>query len=310
LNTDIIKRFIKNSLVEIAWQVIYKRANIYNYIPVLCYHRILPEFIEDNSQPIYTVSPEQFESQMAFLADNGFTSLSLDEYALMAKGLHPITERCVLINFDDSYADNYEIAWHIAQRYNIKMNLFICTDYIGQSTPIIMLQDGYISANSDFIRKNETYIKYHITKFPHLWRPLNWLELREMQNSGVQIGSHSHSHRNLALLTSDEIIADIKTSLTLIARELDYQTKYFAIPYGAYEHYTPEVISILNSFSFDLIFSTHLGRARLPSNGLPFPRILIHQQDNLMVFQRKLFGAYDLVAPITDFTKSFLPKWN
>lgn len=310
MSTDIFKTFVKNTLIEAAWQIKYKRANISNYIPVLCYHRVLPDIIEDDSQSIYTISPEQFESQMAFLADNGFTSLSLDEYALIAKGLRPVTERCVLITFDDGYADNYAIAWHIAQKYNIQMNLFICTGYLGQSSPIIMLPDGYLSANSDFMRKNEAYHKYHVTKSSHLWRPLNWLELREMQNSGVQIGLHSHSHRNLSLLTSDEIIADITTGLTLIARQLGYQAKYFALPYGADENYTPEIISILKSFSFDLIFSTRLGRARLPSNRLPLPRILIHQQDDLRVFQRKLFGAYDLVAPISDFANSWLSKWD
>jgi len=279
-----------------AWHLLFKHRDIGNRIPVLCYHRVLPDLIEGRV-PLYTVLPEQFEAQMAFLAAADFNSLSLEEYAEIARGRRPLVKRGVLVTFDDGYADNYAMAWPIAQKYQIKINLFICTGSVGQAHPIFMAPDGYaVSPHRPALMEDRTDLKNHLRHFPHLWRPLTWEEIRKMQHSGVEIGFHSHRHRKLALLPPEEIATDIATGLEVFARELGYRPKFFALPYGWYDSYTPEVIRTLQRFNLQLIFATHLDRAPLPSDAWIFPRIVVLQQDNLATFQRKLFGAHDWPA--------------
>lgn len=288
------KLFLASKISEFSSQ----RQHLDKFTPIFCYHRILPEFIEDVNNPIYTLLPEQFESQMAFLAEQGFNSLSLQEFADIVRGSRSLEKPSVLITFDDGYADNYSIAWPIANKYKIKLNLFICTSNIGSTDSILFYNDGYLSAKVPEPNGGIREVQAHIRDFPHLWRPLNWQELREMRESGTQIGFHSHRHRRLPLLTQEELVNDITTGLGVFESNLGYRPRFFALPYGGYDSYNSQVIAALQGFALDFIFTTHSGRARIPSAQTIFPRFLVYQQDNLVLFQRKILGGYDWLGPI------------
>lgn len=292
-------RKLKLLVVQAISEFSRKRRKIDNHVPILCYHRVLPEFIEDVNDPIYTVLPEQFESQMAFLVQEGFHTLSLTEFAAAARGLRPLTKPSVLITFDDGYADNYLIAWPIAKKYQISLNLFICTAYQGQPHPLIMTLNGYRLLN-DFSRleAEPPDLAAHIRKFPHLWRPLTWEELAVMKEAGVEIALHSHAHGDFALLPPQELADDIATGLNIFESNLGYRPQGFALPYGGYHTFTLPILEILQGFGLEFIFSTQIGRPRLPHQRRVFPRLLVYQQDNLTNFQHKLYGAYDWLGKI------------
>jgi peptidoglycan/xylan/chitin deacetylase (PgdA/CDA1 family) len=166
-------RFLKlkyyRVLIQLLWLLYKSKDNTHNRVPVLCYHRFLPHFDEINS-PLLYVTPEQFEIHMSFLSENGFKSLSLDEYISVAAGETIPSPRSVLVTIDDGYYDAYAVAWPIAQKYNVKLNLFILTGV--QETP------------GPFFMGIETeQAEMHSEIYPELWRPLSWNDLREMNNS-------------------------------------------------------------------------------------------------------------------------------
>jgi peptidoglycan/xylan/chitin deacetylase (PgdA/CDA1 family) len=293
-----LKIFLANAASRLVWRLGLMKADTGNSIPVLCYHRVLPEFVE-TAAPIYTILPEQFEAQMAFLAAEGFVSLSMPAYAEIARGLRPAPSRAVLITFDDGYADSYGIAWPIARKYRITLNLFLCTGLIGENHPVVMTRHGYVVLkNRRMPGPDRLAVREHLQKFPELWRPLNWQELEEMKDGGVHFGFHSHSHRNLALLSPADLARDLAGGLEVFEGRWGYRPRFFALPYGWYDAYTPETITTLQQLNFDLIFGTQLGRARLPCHQSVLPRLGIHQSDDLASFQRKLFGAYDWLEPL------------
>lgn len=296
MNVRSIKIRLADAVTKLTWRLAKNRANLEGRVPVLCYHRVLPAYIEGDN-PIYSVLPEQFASQMACLAEAGFITLSLQEYAEIARGSRRPAKRSALITFDDGYADTYQIAWPIAQKYKVKMNLFLCTGFINQANPVAMTKDGYrvLTGFNSQVEGHNAVLR-HMMQFTPLWRPLTWAEIREMKESGVQMGFHSHSHRNLALLTSEELVADIATGLSILQRELGCRTGCFALPYGWYDCYNTQVISILKDFELDRIFASHSGRFQLPASLPVYPRLSIYQEDDLHAFQRKLLGAYDWLA--------------
>jgi len=257
-------------------------------VPVLCYHRVLPEVGGDGGHDFLSISSEQFASQMKFLSREGFYTLTLEEYARMARGLQPLIRRSILITFDDGFADNFQIAWPLAQEYNAKLNLFICTGLVSQSNPVIMMEDGYLIADS-----GPSAASFQNAKLRELSRPLTWQELGEMRDSGVQMGFHSHSHRNLARLSADALAAEVETGLDLFVKKLGYRPRLMALPYGRREHHHPKMIAFLRSRGLEVIFSVRFGRAKLPTRQPVLPRITIFPQDDLTTFKRKIFGAYD-----------------
>jgi len=293
-------------ITRMAWELVYKRRKNDRQVPILGYHRVLPEIVEDVNNPIYTVLPEQFEAQMAFLANEGFTSLSLQEFGEMARGARPVSPRAVVITFDDGYADMHAVAWPLARKYGIKLNLFLATGLVGQVGPVVMTTNGYrVHTGAD----KPLYFQDHLEKFPHLWRALTWQELREMSESGINLGLHGHSHRNLGYLAWEQVMAEVTVGITAFRRGLGYRPESFAFPYGGFEANTLEIAALLQQQGFDLIFTIIKGRARLPAVKMIFPRISIHQQDTLETFRWKLHGAYDWLGPAETFlrrTKAFL----
>ncbi|HKX30255.1 MAG TPA: polysaccharide deacetylase family protein [Blastocatellia bacterium] len=248
-------------------------------IPILCYHRVLPELIEEDV-PIYSVTPQQFNDQLAYLAQHGFQSLSLSEYSEILRGQRPIPPRPVLITFDDGYADIYSQAWPIARRYGMILNLFVCTSLICGQQPAI-----YSSLPAS--------AKRHRQARPELWRPLTWTELRQMLDGGVGLGFHSHNHSLMSVLSETALREDLDLGLHLCERELGFRPRFFALPHGTYQSYNDRVLSALRESGIERVFTTRLRLDRVGKPGFLSSRIVVHQEDDLEAFEHKLYGAYD-----------------
>ena len=94
---------------------------------VLMYHSIAIEAGNNLRIP-----PDDFDKQMAWLHDNGWKPVALDElYAWIEKG-EPFPEKTVAITLDDGYIDNYTSAFPILKKYGFAATIFMITDFIGR----------------------------------------------------------------------------------------------------------------------------------------------------------------------------------
>jgi peptidoglycan/xylan/chitin deacetylase (PgdA/CDA1 family) len=107
------------------------------------------------------------------------------------------------------------------------------------------------------------------------------------------LGFHSHRHENYGRLSLAGVTADVERGMTVWRDELGAVPTAFAFPKGGYGACPASAVSVLRRSGFALLFSTRLGRTRLPSEAPVLDRIVIHHEDDLGVFRRKLFGAYD-----------------
>lgn len=255
---------------------------------VLCYHRVLPRAGGARRLPDYAVTPEQFAEQMAALAADGFTSLTLAEFQEIACGRRDLPERAVLITFDDGYADNYFVAWPIAQKFGLKINLFVCTGLVAEEN---------VSAFEKFSECEQTSRE----EFPEFWQSLSWKQISEMIRAGVGLGFHTHNHKNVARMQADDLVADINRGASLLHSRLALQPNAFAFPYGHYGSYSNETIALLQQRGFEMFFTTELGRTPLEGSTGVFSRIVVHTEDDVRTFRRKLHGGYDWIGRIRRF---------
>ncbi|NOY63881.1 MAG: hypothetical protein GXO97_00555, partial [Nitrospirae bacterium] len=74
-------------------------------LPILMYHHVNPvgNFIN--------VTPERFEAQMRYLSVHGYKSLTIDDLKRMSPGQDGISQRSVMITFDDGWLDNWLYAF-------------------------------------------------------------------------------------------------------------------------------------------------------------------------------------------------------
>ena len=240
---------------------------------VLCYHRVLPRAGGARRLPDYAVTPEQFAEQMAVLAADGFTSLTLSEFQEVARGTRDLPERAVLITFHDGYADNYFVAWPIALKFGLKINLFVCTGLVAEES---------VAAFEKFSECEQT----SRAEFPEFWQPLSWKQISEMTSAGVGLGFHSHNHKNIARMQASDLVADINRGASLVQSQLALQPNAFAFPYGHYGSYSNDAIALLQQRGFEMFFTTELGRTPLERSTGVFSRTVVHSEDDIGTFRR------------------------
>jgi len=170
---------------------------------ILLYHHV-----SDNTPALTTVTPEQFENHLTYLAQNDFEVLPLTEMldAIVSGGELP--ERSIAITFDDALQSIYDNAFPLLRERGWPFSVFVS------------------SASKDL-----NYGGY-----------MSWSDLAEMREYGAEIGGHSASHEHLVrrLETEtdsqwlDRIIVEIDEGNRRIEEELGIGVRVFAYPYGEY----------------------------------------------------------------------------
>jgi peptidoglycan/xylan/chitin deacetylase (PgdA/CDA1 family) len=232
---------------------------------VLNYHSIHP------SNP-YSTKPEDFEEQMAFLLSN-YNIISLDElYNKRIAGWKPDRDYAV-VTFDDGYEDNYRYAFRILRKFNIKATIFIMT--------------GFVNGEVD-IRK--------MFKECGQLKPLNWSQIREMQTFGISFGSHTHTHPNLASLTSEQLLKELALSKQLLERNLGEEVTLLAYPFGQKVHFNGRVEQLAKEAGYRLACSTIWGCDNSKASLFALRRIRIDAYDTLDDFRGKISGCWDFIG--------------
>src|SRR3954454_6335623 len=120
-------------------------------VPILIYHSI-DEFRGHGSRELY-VTPNNFEEQIEYLRDHGYTLLTFDRWQDINKVNKPI-----FITFDDGYKNNLN-AFSIFQKLKSESfkpmgTIFVISDFIGgpnrlsQSDLKRLVHSGLISVQS------------------------------------------------------------------------------------------------------------------------------------------------------------------
>jgi len=95
-------------------------------LPVVMYHGILKD---GNYSGRFVITPDEFEQDLKYLSDNGYTSVFMSQIIDYVKNGTPLPEKPVVITFDDGYYNNYLYAYPLALKYNMKLVISIVGKY-------------------------------------------------------------------------------------------------------------------------------------------------------------------------------------
>ena len=98
--------------------------------PILEYHMVQAENPKDAYE--YNVPPAEFEAQLDYLEQEGYTTISLRDYLRAKKGLQQLPDKPVILTFDDGYATNYTELLPILERRGLKATIFMVGNDIGK----------------------------------------------------------------------------------------------------------------------------------------------------------------------------------
>ncbi|MDQ0192073.1 endo-1,4-beta-xylanase [Paenibacillus wynnii] len=112
-------------------------------IPVILYHRIV-----DTATDQWThTSVDKFRSTMKYLHDNGYTTLTADQYVNIKAGVTTPPAKPILLTFDDGTPDFVTNALPILNQYGMNAVAFIVTGWIGGTYSMSLAELQDLAAN-------------------------------------------------------------------------------------------------------------------------------------------------------------------
>ncbi|MFF3502821.1 polysaccharide deacetylase family protein [Streptomyces sp. NPDC003247] len=171
-------------------------------VPILMYHAVAAE--PNDATRALSVTPEAFAEQMGLVADRGLTPLTTAGLAARWRSGRPLPDRPVLITFDDGYEGVHRHALPALARHGFPATLFVSTGWI---------RGAYDTGGG-------------------LDTMLDWPQVRELADAGVEIGGHSHTHPQLDQVDDGTLRAELTRCRDIVADELGALPVSFAYPYG------------------------------------------------------------------------------
>jgi peptidoglycan/xylan/chitin deacetylase (PgdA/CDA1 family) len=217
-------------------------------VPILMYHYIGdPPPTADRLRRELTVSASAFEAQMAWLRDNGYTTVTLDQVHDYLNGGEALPARPVVLTFDDGYLDAYTVAFPALKRHGHVGTFFVIADFINYNNP------------------------EHAT----------WAQLREMSDAGMRIESHSRTHIDLRRRSNAVLVWELLGPVEQIEAFIGRKPRFFSYPTGRYD---AAVIKILRDLGTNAALTTEFGRTQRLSSALEWPRLRIKNSTPLEGF--------------------------
>lgn len=233
--------------------------------PVMLMYHALTEGSAAPSWP-WAVSRRSFEQQLDLLQSEGWHTVTQSE--LVAPD-SPLPPRSVAITFDDGYVDNLH-AVEALERRGMSATWFIVSGSVGA------LPDW-----SEDDRPRD--------------RLLNADELRAMRRAGMEIGSHSVSHRRLTTLDETSLEAELRDSRDALGRILGEPVMSFAYPYGDWDRRCADAV---HRAGYASACTTRTGWARRDGDPYTLRRLTIFNTDSLDIFSRKIaLGSHEVATP-------------
>ena len=223
-------------------------ANAKNTVAVLNYHQI-----NDVDNNALTVTVKDFDDQMRYLSENNYNVITPKEMLDAFKNNAKLPDKTVIITFDDGYKDNYENAYPILKKYNLKGTIFVITDYVS-------LYPNYIT----------------------------WDEAKEMQKSGViNLESHTMDHFNLLKISKNDARLQLANSKYWLEAHLKKPVTFLACPEGDYNE---DLKNMLKELKYEGGFTVNYGLVSSASDVYEMPRVAVfgYQSGNLTRFKQKL----------------------
>ena len=266
---------------------------------ILNFHRI-----SDEVSPAYPPIPVKvFEKILAFLSRNAIV-IPMEEIDRKSHGKKPR----VVISFDDAFMDFYEYALPLLVKYQLPAHQSIITrcaqtgqpmwtqrlnklveawfregrqrelsgllrmDSVKTSNPGKMALDLYRKLLPQYNReawleKLKNGLQNHYQDTPMM----QWEQIRECMQYGVTMGSHTHTHQNLTLLTGDAVDAEAGTSVNLLWKHTGVKPTALAFPNGQYNQ---QVLDRVQKHGFRYLLTVD-GQSFMPNSNTSKGALLV-----------------------------------
>lgn len=117
-------------------------------------------------------------------------------------------------------------------------------------------------------------------------RCMNWEEVKKISDAGMEIGSHSLSHRSLAKIPFEDAAQELKKSKEIIEQNINRECRHFSFPYGGKQDYNQRLVNYAKEAGYEACLLNVHGYNHLKKDNFCFRRIIMENETNI----NHLFG--------------------
>lgn len=224
---------------------------------ILMYHSVT------DAQPAdpYGVSKKLFCDQISWLIDQEYQFVSLATLIQSRKkDLFPKRRKQVVLTFDDGCHDFLDNAFPILLGQGIPATVFLVANMLGQKAAW--------SKNSQEISL------------------MTEVEVRQIKDEGVSLGSHTLTHADLTFLEKDELRLQLEMSRI---RLVDFGETFFSFSYPWGKHTDREVTAV-RAAGYACAVTADETAIFSGANPYRLGRLAMHRDLGLDIFSRKVVG--------------------
>ncbi|BBX20091.1 polysaccharide deacetylase [Mycolicibacterium duvalii] len=185
-------------------------------IPVLLYHAVTDD--PAGWLAPFTVTPKTFARHVDIIMGSGRTAITVTELCSGLAGRTALPSRPVVITFDDGFADFFSAAQYLAS-HRLPSTLYVCTGGLRGRGPRPV---DLALPPADM---------------------LDWSQLAELGDLGVEVGAHTHHHPQLDLMREEAAVDEIRRSKASLEDSLGFEVPSFAYPHGFHSGATRRAVA-------------------------------------------------------------------
>ncbi len=148
-----IRDVVRTRVLRTSKEVTAFFLGIKKTTPILAYHGVGADYSWGGKR--YFVSPTEFENQVKYLSDNGYTAMTINQLDSLKS-----VDKPVILTFDDGYEDVYTYAYPILKKYGMHASIFIISDFVGE--------EHYLTANQILNMMDVFDVESHTKTHPYL----------------------------------------------------------------------------------------------------------------------------------------------
>lgn len=234
-------------------------------VPILLYHSISadpPDWIST-----FTVSPVTFRTHLDVVVASGRQPITVSQFADGLQGKAELPARPVLITVDDGFADFADNAMPALTERKLPSTLYVTTGALAGEAPESVLPPA------DMLRA---------------------ADLPGLEAEGVEIGAHSHTHRQMDLLSENQLADELSRSRDLLAETLGHPIRSFAYPHG---YWRSRVLRLVDAAGFDSSCAVGNSLCSAKDHPLALSRLMVRSDTDTSVIAAWLDGSGARVLP-------------
>lgn len=198
-------------------------------IPIITYHKVVPS--GDVEHDGLCITEDKLEDHLKYLKENGFKTLTLDEFYQWYKGEKEYPEKTCVITFDDGFYGTYYLAYPLFKKYGMAGTVFCIGEKTGDTTQPF---------NDDPLAEKDYYVGFD--------------KIKEVREDYPKFAFESHTynmHKRVKGVkpakgfTYEEILADCQ-------QNEKFGFKYLAYPWGTY---TKKMQKALKATGYKMAFT-------------------------------------------------------